>query len=105
MKQKIKDWLICKLGGIPAMQIIKPVIIRQEQNEVIKVQVKRAIPIWQTDSMSPEEEADAVNRCLANLLGGYLMDGGYVTVSVEEKGDRKVFYGSLKIVKGGRSDE
>lgn len=105
MKQKIKDWLICKLGGIPAMHITKPVIIRQEQKDVIKVQVERAIPKFQIEMMSPEEEVATVKRCLANLLGGYLIDGEYMTVSVEEEADRKVFYASLKIVKGGEADE
>lgn len=101
MMQRVKDWLICKLGGCPAVQIIEPFKIRTEQREIIKVQVKRAIPKFQIEMMSPEEEVDVVNRCLANLLGGYLLDGGYVTVSVKEEADRKVFYASLKIVKGG----
>ena len=101
MKQKIKNWLICKLGGNPAVQIKERYIIRTKQRETIKVQVKRAIPKFQIETMSPEEEVEVVNRCLANLLGGYLLDGGHVTVSVEEEADSKVFCASLEIVKGG----
>ena len=105
MKQIIKNWIISKLGGIPATQRIDPFIIQQEQRDVIKVQVERAIPKFQIELMSPEEEVVTVKRCLANLLGGYLIEGGYMTVSVEEEADRKVFYASLKIVKGGEADE
>lgn len=101
MKRKVKNWLIGKLGGIPATQKIEPLMIIRSPQDVVKLQVERAIPMFQIDLMTPEEEADAVNRCLAGLLGSCLMDNGLVTVSVEEKADRKVFYGSLRVVKEG----
>lgn len=100
MKRKIKDWAIRKLGGVPRTQKIEyPIHI--EPREVVKVQVERAIPFFQLDLMSPEEEADTVNRCLGNLLGSGLMDSGYVNVSVKTEPDKKIYYGSLKIVKEG----
>lgn len=99
MKQRFKDWLICKLGGNPPVHTTEPFMIFREQQEVIRVQVERAIPKFQIETMSPEEEVDTVNRCLANLLGRHLIDRGYVTVSVKEESDDKVFCVSLKILK------
>lgn len=104
MKRKIKNWLIGKLGGIPATYRIKPIVIHTEPRDVVKIQVERAIPLFQINLMTPEEEADVVNRCLAGLLGHYLMDNGLVEISIEEKADRKIFYGSLRVVKGGVND-
>jgi hypothetical protein len=106
MKARIKNYLIIKLGGVPVTQKLeKPMIVRTEPRNVIKVGVDRTIPNFQLANMSPEEEADAVNRCLANLLGNYLIDNGCVKISVRENEFGKVYHGSIEIVKGGEVDD
>ena len=99
--QKIRKWIIKRLGGVPATQkITEPLMIIRSPRNVVKFQVERAIPMFQTDLMTPEEEADAVNRCLGSLLGSGLIENGLVDISVKRESDRKVFYGSIRVVKG-----
>lgn len=102
--KEIRRWIIKRLGGIPATQkITEPLIIMSPRN-VVKFQVERVIPKFQIDLMTPEEEADAVNRCLANLLGSGLIENGLVDISVKRESDRKIFYGSISVVKGEADD-
>lgn len=105
VKRRVKNWLIGKLGGIPVTQKIGPpdVIFKSPRN-IVKFQVERAIPMFQIDLMTPEEEADAVNRCLGSLLGSGLIENGLVDISVKREPDRKVFYGSIRVVKGEADD-
>lgn len=104
MKRRVKNWLIGKLGGIPKTQRIEPLKIIESPYNTVKFQVERAIPMFQIDLMTPEEETDAVNRCLANLLGSGLIENGLVDISVKRELDRKVFYGSIRVVKGEKDD-
>ena len=103
-KRRVKNWLIGKLGGIPKTQRIEPLMIIRSPRNVVKFQVERAIPMFQIDLMTPEEEADVVNRCLGSLLGSGLIENGLVDISSKRESDRKIFYGSISVVKGEADD-